>query len=179
MLTITVPVGAEGFNDETQEFVQDGFDLTLEHSLVSLSKWESKFKKPWLGSSEKTAEEVLWYIDAMVLTENPPAGILQNLSEANVIAITNYIQDDPTATTFHNQESGTSREVVTSELIYYWMTALNIPFECQFWHLNNLFTLIKVTTLKNAPAKKISKAEAIRERKRINEERRAAAQTKG
>lgn len=179
MLTITVPIGAEGFNDETQEFVQDGFDLTLEHSLVSLSKWEAKFKKPWLGSSEKTPEEVLWYIEAMIQTENPPAGILHKLSEANVIAITDYIQDDPTATTFHNVEPGKSKEIVTSELIYHWMIALNIPFECQYWHLNSLFTLIKVTTLKNAPEKKMSKAEAIRQRKRLNEERRAAAQSKG
>jgi hypothetical protein len=179
VLTITVPIGEEGFNDETQEFVQDGFDLTLEHSLISLSKWESKFKKPFLGANEKSSEETLWYIDAMILTENPPAGILGNLSESNLLAITDYIHADLTATTFHNVNDSSSKEIITSELIYYWMVAMNIPFECQYWHLSRLFTLIKVHTLKNSPEKKMSKAEATRQRKALNEQRRAAQNSKG
>lgn len=181
MLTLTVPLTTvEKFNEETEEFVEpEGFALELEHSLISLSKWESFFKKPFLGEKEKTTEETLWYVGAMVLTENLPGGILQKLSADNLAAIQDYIGDEMSATTFHNMDKSTSKEIITSELIYYWMVALNIPFECQYWHLNRLFTLIKVCNVKNAPEKKMGKAESMRQRKALNEKRRAEMNTKG
>jgi hypothetical protein len=175
VLTLTVPIGEESYDEEKQEFVRDGFVLELEHSLVSLSKWESEFKKPFLSEDEKTTEETLWYISAMIQTENPPGGILQKLSAANLAEIQEYIREDLTATKFFNLEQGTSKETITSELIYYWMVALSIPFECQYWHLSRLFTLIKVCNVKNAPEKKMSKGEALRRHRELNEKRRAEA----
>lgn len=179
MLSLVVSLTDEGFNDKTQEFVEgDGFVLQLEHSLVSLSKWESFFEKPFLGGVEKTQEETLWYVGAMIQTENPPAGILEKLSSVNLNEINSYIGAKMTATTFHG-EKGNSKEIITAELIYYWMIALSIPFECQYWHLNRLLTLVKVCNLKNAPAKKMSSAEAARQRKELNDKRRAEMGSKG
>lgn len=182
MLTLEVPLTLESFNDETEEFVEpDVFVLKLEHSLVSLSKWESFFEKPFLDS-EKTPEETLWYVDAMIMTENPPAGILQKLSESNLEDINTYINAKMTATTFREQKKSGKKEIITSELIYYWLIALSIPFECQHWHLKRLLTLIEVCNVKNAPEKKLSKAEMIerqREMRELNAKRRAEFGTRG
>lgn len=179
MLTVTIT--EELYDEEKNEFIENPIrTLQFEHSLVSLSKWEAIYEKPFLGKSDKTKEEVFGYLKAMLLTENVPDEVFFLLSKENVDAINNYIESKQSATTFGRlpKEQGTG-ETVTSELIYYWMVALNIPFECQYWHLNRLFSLIKICNLKNSPPKKRSKAEMIAERNRLNAERRAKYNSKG
>ena len=181
MLRITV-LGDEYFDEETQEFLTQGdIVLELEHSLVSLSKWESIYEKPFLGKDSKTEEEILGYIRAMILTEDYPEDIFNRFSQENLNDITKYIEAKRTATWFTDlQNTKTpSREVVTSELVYYWMIALNIPFDCENWHLNRLLTLIKVCNAKNAKPKKMSKSEMAARNREINAQRKAQMGTKG
>ncbi len=180
MLTITVG-GEEVYDEGTQEFrVHGGIELQLEHSLVSLSKWESDHEKPFLGQGDKTPEEVLDYVRCMVVGPNPPGDFLQRLSKENMEAVNAYIERKMTATWFSDQPGAPgSREVITSELIYYWMTVFQIPFECETWHLNRLFTLIRICNVKQAKPKKMSRAEVQRRNRELNAQRKAQLGTRG
>lgn len=173
-------VGDEFFDNDKQEFVlKNCVELELEHSLVSLSKWESKYEKPFLGPSEKTEEEMLWYIEAMVLNKKIPPGVFSRLSSKHIQEIEAYINAKMTATWFPEEKPNGGGETITAELIYYWMVALQIPFECQNWHFNRLLTLIKVCNLKNAPEKKLSPAEIAARNRNLNAERKAKLGTTG
>lgn len=181
MLTIVVP-GVEMFDEMAQEFVTQGdVTLELEHSLVSLSKWESIHEKPFLGREDKTTEEVISYIKCMILTENPPEEILQKLSEKNFEDINRYIDAKMTGTWFNDSPGAPkTRDVITSELIYYWMTIFNIPFDsCERWHLNRLFTLIRVCNIKQAMPQKMSRSELAARNRELNDQRRARLGSKG
>lgn len=179
MLTIVVP-GVEVFDEGKQKFTTIGdVTLELEHSLVSLSKWESKYEKPFLSKEEKTEEEILGYVKAMVLTENPPKEIFQKLNEEHFEAINSHINAKMTATWFSDTHQPRSQEIITAELIYYWMIAFQIPIECEHWHLNRLFTLIQVCNHKQEKPKKMSRSEMNRRNREINAQRRAALGTKG
>lgn len=180
MLTLTIPA-TELWDENKQEFVYTKEQtLHFEHSLVSLSKWESKWNKAFLSSKEKTDEEILDYIKCMTLTPNVPSDTYDYLSRDNIAQIYEYIEAPMTATVFSDDKtSKTSREIVTAELIYYWMIALNIPFECQRWHLNRLLTLIKVCNIKNQPPKKRSKREIMSRNAALNAARRKQLNTSG
>ena len=180
MLKITVPE-SEVYLPSTNEFVQiKETNLQLEHSLVSISKWESKFCKPFMSKDPKTTEELLYYIKCMTINPNVDSNCYLGLTESNIKDIKNYIQSPMTATTFSKHGSSTpSREIVTSELIYYYMIALGIPFECQKWHINRLMTLIKVCNIKNSPPKKMSKSAIMAQNRELNAARRNALHTRG
>jgi len=184
---LTIMVGAEeGFNEETQEFFEKpgGLAVTFEHSLVSVSKWESKYEKVFLSAGEKSEDEIVAYIQMMVISPEVSLEHSQ-LTQRNVDAINNYIASPQTATTFPENPSHRGRpkrtvpEIVTSELIYYWMVAHQIPFECENWHLNRLLTLIKVCNVKAGKPKKMSRAETAAQNREINARRRAELGTKG
>ena len=180
MLQITIPA-VEQWDEQKQEFISTKEQtLQLEHSLVSLSKWESKWCKAFLSKNEKTYEETLDYIKCMTLTQNVNPDVYQFLTSSNIEQINKYIGAPMTATFFSEEKgSSTSKEIVTSELIYYWMIALNIPFECQKWHLNRLLTLIKVCNIKNTPPKKRSRREIMSRNAALNAARRSQYNTNG
>lgn len=180
MLRITIP-GDEYFDDEKQEFVtRNDVRLDLEHSLVSLSKWESTWEKPFLGKDAKTDEETLGYVIAMSSDPNISPETLSRLSTENIKQINDYIDAKMTATWFNDAPSkGPAQEIITAELVYYWMITLQIPMECQHWHLNRLFTLIKVFNKKNSPAKKMTKQQLAERNRQLNAERKARLNTKG
>jgi len=182
MLTLVVP-GVEAFDEAQKKFVTIGdVTLELEHSLVSLSKWESEFEKPFLDEKqEKSFDEILGYIKAMTLTPNVPEDLWSKLSDKNVETIHKYIDAKMTATTVYELQEApqTKKEIVTAEIIYYWLVVFNIPFECQYWHLNRLFTLIRVCSVKAEKPKKMSQAELARRNRDLNAQRRKRLGTKG
>ena len=181
MLRIEIPILPEGWDEEKQEFVEPKVKvLQLEHSLVSLSKWESKWCKAFLSKKDKTYEETLDYIKCMTITQNVDPDVYNHLTRENIAQINKYIESPMTATFFSDDKTGkASREIVTNELIYYWMIALNIPFECQKWHLNRLLTLIKVCNIKNSPPKKRSKREIMSRNAALNAARRKQMNSNG
>lgn len=179
MLKITVPE-REYFNEDTQEFViMKKQELVLEHSLISISKWESKWHKPFLSTSKKTDEEFADYIRCMTLN-TVDDNVYTSITNSNMNDILEYIDDSYTATTFADSKTAaTSSEIITSEIIYYWMILNEIPFECQKWHINRLLTLIKVCSIKNAPSKKMSKNDILSQNMSLNKMRRAMLHSKG
>ena len=180
MLRITIPA-VEQWDERKQEFVYTkGQTLQLEHSLVSLSKWESKWNKPFLSKTEKSNEETLDYIRCMTVTQGVDPDVYYCLTQEHIDQIKKYIEAPMTATTFVDQKNGkANREIVTSELIYYWMVSLQIPFECQKWHLNRLLTLIRVCNVKNTPPKKMSKRATANHYAQLNAARRQQLNTRG
>lgn len=182
MLTLHIPA-IRVFDEDTYTFsTVKSMDLRLEHSLLSISKWESIYCKPFLSSSremEHSAEEILQYIECMTITPNVPKVVYNVLTKDNIEAINQYINHPMTATTIHGSNNSSRRETITSEIIYYWMISYNIPFDpCEKWHLNRLLTLIRVCSIKNNP-KKMSQQEIMAQNKAWNAARRKALHTKG
>lgn len=181
MLVITVQ-GVEGWDEQKEEFVsaKPPVCLQLEHSLISLAKWESKWEKPFLSKEQKTVEETIDYIRCMTLNPNVPADVYDRLSSQNFRDVHAYIDAKRSATTIREDQKGhRSTETVTSELIYYWMVALQIPFECQKWHLNRLLMLIRVCNVKNQPPKKQSQRSILKQNAALNAARRRRTHSKG
>lgn len=184
MLKVKIPE-QELWDEQKEEFlpvIKETY-LQLEHSLISLKKWEQKWHKPFLGKNEKTREEIIDYIRCMTLTPNVDPMVYQYMPDSVIIEVVNYIKDPMTATWFSNYNkigaAKTSDEVITAEIIYYWMITLNVPVEFQKWHLNQLLTLIKVVNIKNGPKKKMGKKEAANHRAALNAARRAKYHSKG
>lgn len=180
MLTITIP-GTELWDEAKEEFIViKPQTLQLEHSLVSLSKWESKWCKPFLANKDKTIEETLDYIKCMTITQNVKPEVYNYLSNSNITEVNRYIDAPMTATSFNDpQNKKPNREIITAEIIYYWMISFNIPFECQKWHLNRLLALIRVCNIKNSPQKKMSKSEIMRRNAELNALRKKQLNTNG
>lgn len=181
MLQITVP-GVEGWDERINEFVSTkDTTIVLEHSLISISKWESKWHVPFLGKDQKTPEQINDYIKCMTITPNVKDEVYDCLTKENIDAVMAYINDPMTATTIKQREGGRrmSREIITSELVYYWMVALQIPFECQKWHINRLMMLIQVCEVKNQPDKKMSKRTTAQQNAALNAARRSKSHSRG
>lgn len=179
MLVITIG-GVEFYDEERKKFITNpSVTLKLEHSLISISMWEAKWKKPFLNTSHKqkprTYEETLDYIRCMTINKNVDPTVYDRLTRFDLQKIEDYIGDKMTATWFpkQNGKGSPNGEIITSELIYYWMIANNIPFECQTWHLNRLLTLIRVCEVKQAPAKKMSKRDIYAQNRALNAKRKA------
>ena len=179
MIRILLPE-KELYDEVNNKFVYlPSRELILEHSLVSISKWESKWNKPFLNNKiEKTSEEVLDYVKCMTINKVDDSVYLR-LTQENINEISRYITASMTATTFLKTSNSVNREVITNEIIYYWMIQLNIPFECEKWHLNRLLTLIQVCSIKNSPKKKMSKAEILARNRELNAQRKLNLGTKG
>lgn len=179
MLKIQIPE-VEMFDEEKSEFVHvKGYELSLEHSLLSISKWESKWHKPFLTEEKKTEEEALDYVKCMTLTKNIPDEAYLAIPNSEMERIAEYINNPMTATTFSDRNTPRSRQIITSELIYYNMTAAGVPFECQKWHLNRLLTLLKICGIKSQPSKKMSPQKIRSQNSAINAARRAKLGSNG
>lgn len=177
MLRLEIEVD-ELFDEVRGEFKPVTVALELEHSLLSLSKWEAMYEKPFLSPDEKAPEEILAYIDCMILDRTYDRDLLGRLSTKNFEDINKYISSKQSATWFSEANDGPSREIITAELIYYWMFSMRIPKECEEWHLNRLFTLIRVFNAKNNP-KKMSPEEIARQNRELNAKRLREMNTKG
>lgn len=179
MLEITIPA-YELYNDVTQEFVEErARTLHLEHSLISISKWESRWNKPFLANSSLTDEQILDYIKCMTIDKGVPETAYLYINSDQYAQINSYISAPMTATTVTDKNNKLSREVITSELLYYYMIACNIPFECEKWHINRLLTLIKVCGVKNGKQEKQPAAEVMRNNAALNAARKRQLNTRG
>lgn len=182
-ITITIPE-QDLWDEKKLEFVNiKKQTIRLEHSLVSLSKWESKWKVPFFVAKNKTDEQTLSYIECMCITQNVNPEVFKYLSSENIGEIKDYISDKMTATTFmedeDNEPGKINNQIITAEIIYYWMITLNIPIDFQKWHLERLITLIRVCNIKNQPDKKMSTNEIMARNTKLNAQRRAAMNSKG
>lgn len=183
MLQITVP-DTEIFDDQQQRFIKvKGKELQLEHSLVSVKKWESKWKRPFLGAGNgpQNTEETLDYVRCMTITQCVDPNVYRCLTMNDIRKVREYIDDPMTATTIKELPNRKmNRSVITAEIIYYWMIKLEIPSEYQKWHLNQLLTLIRVFDEKDSPnKKKMSKSEIAKQRRALNASRRAKHRSRG
>lgn len=175
MLEIDI-VYNETFDESTNKFMSDRIRVMLEHSLVSMSKWESHWEEPFLGKGDKTSEQTISYVRMMVLNTDLPPEVFQELLNAHLSTITGYIDAKMTATRIYDmKKSSVDSQIITAELIYYWMISMNVPVEFQHWHLNRLITLIRVINAKNAPKKRMS----AEERRALNRQRLAKHNTRG
>ena len=185
MLEIIVPKTEELWDPVHEIFLSTKeTKLTLEHSLVSLKKWEAKWKVPFLNNRQMTEDQLRDYVKCMTITQNVDPLVYYALSQDNLSEIVKYMEDPMTATVINEKnvprgKGGTGQKVITAEMIYYWMTALNIPFECQKWHLNQLMTLIKVASIEQQPPKQMSKRDIMAQNKSLNAARRARMHSKG
>ncbi len=180
MLDITIP-STQLWDEANEVFIDTKeYKLRLEHSLVSISKWELKWCKPFLAKKDKTTEEAIDYIRCMTITQNVDPVAYKFITKSIMGQISDYIYEPMTATTFaKTADKPTNKEIITSEIIYYWMITFNIPFECQTWHLNRLLTLINVCSIKNQPAKKLNRKEHFKNQRALNEARKAKLGTRG
>lgn len=182
MLQVTIS-SKELWDESIQEFVDlPEVVLILEHSLISISKWESKWKKPFLTEAPKSDEELRDYVRCMTIKPtNIDDRIYKYISAKEFAEIKNYMDDPMTATTFPNRSGTGSKagEEITSELVYYWLSAAQIPFEVQTWHINRLFILLRITSVKNQPAKKMSNKDTMISNQSLNAMRRARLGSKG
>lgn len=180
MLRITIPE-FECYDERTGQFIViPDTELELEHSLHSLALWESKWNKPFLGKEVKTVDQCLDYVRCMTISQNISPIVYRGVTSVLFDQINAYIEAPMTATWFNDKENKKpNREIITAEIIYYWMTALNIPFECQYWHLNRLLTLIRVCNIKNTPQKKMTKKEIMDRNRALNAQRKSRLKTHG
>lgn len=179
MLELEVP-GFDAFDEQSETFLTiRPTVLRLEHSLVSISKWEMKWKKPFLSDKDKSLEETLDYVRCMTIGQNVDPVVYQGLGARELELIQEYIREDHTATTFSNLNPKVGGGVITSEQIYYWMTAYNIPMECQKWNLSRLITLLKIASIENSPKKKMSQRAVMEQNRALNRARRRARGSKG
>lgn len=169
------------WDDLREEFVtvEKEKELVLEHSLVSVSKWESKWHKPFLSKERKSSEETIDYIRCMTITQNVSDDTYNRITNEHINQVIHYIDDPMTATWFSNDGQGSNREIITSEIIYSWMVDLAVPVSFEKWHLNRLITLIRVINERHKPKKKVNMREMLSERRRINEARKKQLNTKG
>ena len=184
MLSIHVD-DATYYNEDTETFAHvKGADLQLEHSLISLSRWEEKWHIPFLATDNKTDEQIRDYVRCMTVTKNIDQQVYDYMPTSVLKEILDYIENPMTATWFNDENEkrkGAPRrkEIVTSEIIYYWMITLNIPVQFERWHLNRLLTLIRVLNIKNAPSKKMNKRDILANNRKLNAARRAKHKSKG
>lgn len=180
MHEVIIP-SAEFYDPVKNIFIESkGGKFVIEHSLVSLSKWESKWHTPFLSDKPKTMEQSIDYIRCMTITQNVDQNLYRQITQPVMDDINAYIEDPMTATWFNNKDDKKpGKEVITAELIYYWMIAFNIPVDCQKWHLNRLLTLIRVCDIKSQPAKKMGRHATLNSYRSLNEARRRALGTRG
>ena len=183
MITVQIPE-TELYNEATGRFMQvKGITIQLEHSLISLSKWESKWHKPFIATKDKTHEEFIDYLRCMTLTKNVDPNAYYAIPGKTMTEISNYINDPMTATTFTKNQNEKDpmgkNKIVTAEIIYYYMVTLGIPVEFERWHLNRLLTLIKVVSIKNTPPKKMSRDAVLARNSKLNRARRARSGSRG
>ncbi len=179
MLEIPIPKG-KVFNNDTQMFYDvRPCTLNMEHSLISVSKWEAKWHKSFLSAKDKTVEMTIDYIRCMTISKNIDPIVYYALTPEDISKINAYIEDPMTATTFNEPKRPPSRKIVTSEQIYYWMFCYSIPKECEQWHLNRLLTLIHIFELESQPKKKMSRSAILKQNAALNDARLAKLRTRG